>query len=423
MLSGLIAGCAVGWRKVLPHASIALPACACAVIAALAAGDLAGAAPVLGSIGAASAAALVGRAAPRDSREQLVSGLVLAGVALAATAWVGVALRHSPLALVNEGLWRGSSTLTYANATAGVLAPLSLVALARAAAEPDRLRWRLAAVVMIVGVGATLSRAGWAALALGTLVLAWRVGWQKLVPLALPVVLGAAVATAGVIAAAPERLPSRPLMTVATLAGGMAVSVVRFRRSRHSRHWLRIAAVPSVALVVVGGATLAHATGAVSAKRLTVSSPDRADEWNTTLAVVGRHSILGVGPTHLNLTWATSNGHLRYAKATHNEFLQLAAEQGLPALAVAAATLLLIGVALTKRSASDSEAWPAAGALAALTAFVVASTFDFTWHVALLPILAAAVVGSAFPISGPRRPRAVPVRGAQPPRCSSRSSR
>jgi O-antigen ligase len=322
-------------------------------------------------------------------------------------------MRHPPLALVNEGLWRASSTLTYANATAAVLAPLALMALARAAAEPDRLRWRLAAVVLIVGVGATLSRAGFAALALGILVLLWRRGWQRLAPVALPVLLGAAAATAGVIAAAPDRLPSRPLMAMATLVCGMALSVVRFR---HSRHWFRIAAVPCAAVFLFGGATLAHAAGAVSPKRLTVSSPDRADEWNTTLAVVGRHPILGVGPTHLNLTWATRDGHLRYAKATHNEFLQLAAEQGLPALAVTAATLLVIGLALTKRTASDSDGWPAAGALAALAAFVLASSFDFTWHVPLLPIVAAALIGSAFPLSRRSGQATLPGRGAQPAR-------
>ena len=129
--------------------------------------------------------------------------------------------------------------------------------------------------------------------------------------------------------------------------------------------------------------------GAVSSSLLTISSPDRAGEWRTTWAVTRDHLLTGVGPSHLILEWQTSDGHTHVAHATHNEFVQLAAEQGLPALAIAIATFVAIGAALLHRRQGV--------ALAVLVTFLIASGFDFAWHVALIPIVVATLVGTALP--------------------------
>ena len=129
--------------------------------------------------------------------------------------------------------------------------------------------------------------------------------------------------------------------------------------------------------------------GAVSASRLTVSSPDRAGEWRTTWAVARDHPLTGIGPSHLVLEWQGANGHTYTAHATHNEFLQLAAEQGFPSLAIVLASLVAIAVALVRRTRGV--------ALAVLAAFVIASAFDFVWHIALIPIVVAALIGTALP--------------------------
>jgi O-antigen ligase len=91
------------------------------------------------------------------------------------------------------------------------------------------------------------------------------------------------------------------------------------------------------------------------------------------------------------LAWKAADGQTYVAHATHNEFLQLAAEQGLPALAVALATLAAIATVLVRRRQGV--------ALAVLLAFLAASAFDFVWHVALIPIVVAALVGTALPLS------------------------
>jgi hypothetical protein len=383
--SGVLAALAAPARRVLSHVAVAVPACVCAIVAAAWARDLGGAAPVLGIVGAAASAALVGRAAFSEGREALLSGLVVAGAALAAMGWVGVAFRIDPLALVDQGLWRASSTLTYANATAALLAPPALIAVARAAARPDERQWRVVSLLLVVGVGATLSRAGCAALAIGLIVLGWRTLRST-----LPVLIGAGLATAAVIVVAPASHARRPLLAVAALAAGVAIALMPVH---NLRRWLAAAGV-----LVCGGLAIASAA---SASRLTVSSPDRSNEWRATWAVATAHPASGVGPSHLDLEWRGGNGDTFVAHATHNEFLQLAAEEGFPALAVVLSTMTLIALALIRRCERP--------ALAVLVAFAVASAFDFVWHVPLLPIVVAALVGVALPFDD-RYGRPAPTR-------------
>jgi len=72
-----------------------------------------------------------------------------------------------------------------------------------------------------------------------------------------------------------------------------------------------------------------------------------------------RHPLAGVGPTHLLVRWVDSQGQATRADYTHNEYLQLAAEDGVVAPVLVAGALVVVGVALARRR-SD---WLAAGAL------------------------------------------------------------
>ena len=377
-LSGVFALFAAPDRRAFAPVALAVPAGVCAVVTAVVAHDVAGAAPVLGTLGAAAVATLVTRSAEREARETFVSGLLVAGAALGLSGWAGVAFRWEPLGLVDQGLWRASSTLTYANATAALLVPIALVALARALAEPKQWRWRLATCALVVGVAATLSRAGWIALAAGAVVVLWRGPRRRATTVTLPLFVGAAVATAGVVVVAPATLPGRPALPLATLLIGAALSCVRIRSPRP---WLAAALVVGLAGLVVGAA--------FSSSRLTVSSPDRNDEWRASWAVATAHPLAGVGPSNLHLQWRDATGQTFVAHASHNEFLQLAAEQGFVVLAVALATFALIGRALARRAPPV--------ALAVLVAFLIASAFDFVWHVPLVPIVVAALLGAALP--------------------------
>ena len=96
-----------------------------------------------------------------------MGGLLAFGVLLAITSWMGVAWHLTPLALTSEGLWRGASTITYANALAGVLVPLALTALALLSAKERSVPLALVATLLLLGVATTLSRAGVLALVAG----------------------------------------------------------------------------------------------------------------------------------------------------------------------------------------------------------------------------------------------------------------
>jgi membrane associated rhomboid family serine protease len=69
----------------------------------------------------------------RGQRDALAAAAVTVGALAAASGWVGVAWRVTPWALEDQGLWRAATTLTYANAAAGLLVPLAMLAVARLA--------------------------------------------------------------------------------------------------------------------------------------------------------------------------------------------------------------------------------------------------------------------------------------------------
>jgi hypothetical protein len=61
----------------------------------------------------------------QDDRELLLAGVIGIGLLVALTGWLGVAGRAGSWAFQAQGLWRASSTLTYPNATAAVLAAIT----------------------------------------------------------------------------------------------------------------------------------------------------------------------------------------------------------------------------------------------------------------------------------------------------------
>jgi hypothetical protein len=68
-----------------------------------------------------AAAAVAATGLSDSSRRVLQLAMIALGVVVAGSAWTGVALHAAPLALPSSGLWRGASTLTYANAAAAFL--------------------------------------------------------------------------------------------------------------------------------------------------------------------------------------------------------------------------------------------------------------------------------------------------------------
>jgi O-antigen ligase len=142
--------------------------------------------------------------------------------------------------------------------------------------------------------------------------------------------------------------------------------------------------------------------------------------------VARHHLVTGVGPTHLAVRWVDAQGQLTEAHFTHNEYLQLAAEQGVVAPALVVAGLGLVAWALGRRVVRSGRSdWLAAGALGGVAAFAVHSAFDFVWHVPVVPVVVAALVGAGLglPISRSRprpdvdggRLRSSRLSGSRPP--------
>ncbi|HVF04868.1 MAG TPA: O-antigen ligase family protein [Frankiaceae bacterium] len=372
---------------------VAVLAAAWAVASATLGGNAAAAAGPVALALCAGAAFVVVRAGSRSERESFATALLAVGCCVAVLGWLGVVLRVVPLALPDQQLWRAASSLTYANATAGLLVPLARLTERRALAT------RVAATLLLTGTLATLSRAGYLALAIGGVVLAARGGGvRRLVAAGWRPSLGALVAFAGLLPSMPASAPPRPFVALLALAGGVAAQALP--RDRRTVQAVAGTAAALVVLAAFGAAEpLADATRRVGAARVTVASPDRAGEWSATWRVAREHPVTGVGPGNLDISWPAADGRLvMRAHYTHNEYLQLFAEQGAVGLALALALLAAAARSLRRTRREDAAPdWLAAGAAAALAAFLVHSAFDFVWHIPLIPLAVLAVVAAAGP--------------------------
>ncbi len=209
------------------------PLAVCAVLAGWAAVRAAAAGDVGDGMGvvalSAGVAATVVVARRTSDVAALGSGVVALGVVTALTGWVGVAWRLSPWALEDQGLWRAATSLTYANAAAGVLGAVALVALARLVARPESRVTALSVCVLLAGLGATLSRGGRLAFAVGGLLLAALLGVRSVARALQAPGIGAAVALAGLVPSMSRARPRTPcsprwpsLQASASPAGSLA---------------------------------------------------------------------------------------------------------------------------------------------------------------------------------------------------------
>ena len=326
---------------------------------------------------------------------QVVTGLLLVGGLVALSGLAGVAFRYEPWTLEDQGLWRAATTLTYANAGAGLLVPLVLLAAGRLAADRRSPPMAVTACLLLAGAGATLSRGGFLALALGAAVLARSVGLRRLVGAASGPVAGALVVLGGLAPSMVVGHPPRPLLALAGLAAGLALAAVLTRRPRAG------AAVVVGAVILLGaGAGVAGALDPARSSRLTLASPDRAEEAAAALRVAADHPVTGAGPGQVVLTWRDADGRRLVAHYAHNEYLQTAAELGFVGLAL---VLVLAGGIFreTRRGAGDPVR---AAAGAGLAAVALHSGMDFLWHIPAIPLACAALaaVASQPPPGAPR---------------------
>jgi hypothetical protein len=330
-----------------------------------------------------------------SARRQIVDVLLALGVLLAVTGWVGVTFRYQPLGHPDGGLWRAATTVTYANASAAALSMVGLLGLATLSSTGAR---SAACMVIVTGLGATLSRAGIASFAVGLLLLGLLVGWKALVSAAAPVLGGAAVAVGLMIPGMKAAQPARPVWAALGLAAGVAIAAAPWRRMRRLAVFC---GVGGVAVIAVLSGIVALDRSHSWAGRASLSSPDRSAAAHAALHLWTTHPLAGVGPGRALFLWSEPQRGSVFDRFAHDEYLQLVAEQG--AIGLVGLAGLAAGASITiagggRRLGRRWGLW--AGSVAGLTAFAVHSSFDFLWHIPLVPLLAAVSVGLAAPLAG-----------------------
>ncbi len=391
LLVAVAAAARVPLRRPVPRA-VALGAAALLGLAAWSAGSalltggaLAGALPAAAAACGLAGAAWAASGLDAAGRGVLRPVVTACGIAVAVSGWAGVALHVEPWALVSSGLWRASSTLTYANAAAALLVLALLLAVTALPAD-GRLRTTGPVSVLALGLVATMSRAGLLALAVGVLVLVASAPHRARLRALRRVPPAVAAAAAGLLPALPGTAGPQPLPALLGLGAGLAVLVL----DRRAAALALAVGLATVALVVP-----ASALAGIASTRLSATSDERADLTRVTAEQFLAAPLTGTGPGRLDLLYVDHRGVLVQAEYTHNEYLQTAAETGLPGLALAVTALGALAVAGARRWRTGTG--PPVVALAG--AFAVHSAFDFLWHIPVLPLLL--VVGTVPLLSRP----------------------
>jgi O-Antigen ligase len=411
---------AVAWPPVRDDAHL-LPLVPAAALAAWALADAAlaghpaaGAGVALELLGLV-AVLFVCRRLSREDRDVLLTGLIGAGLLVAATGWLGVAARVGSLAWVGDGIWRASATLSYPNAAAAVLVPLALVVLDRLVTEPRSAPLAVAATGLLAGLAATLSRAGVLALVVGLAVLAGLAGPGRTARAAAGPCAGALLALAGLVPSFPAGAQPRPALALAGLAAGLALAVGLARVGRNRALSIGVVAVAGAGVLAGlaggGGAALRRLAEA----RATLASPDRTDALRAAFRVVADHPVAGAGPGRTELRWEGPDGGTHFFTYVHNEYVQTAADLGLVGLVLLGILLVALARMLWRARAAGDAAWPWAGAVAATAAFAVHSGFDFVWHLPAVVLTVALLAGAVLPpppAAAGSRPPSPPRKGA-----------
>jgi hypothetical protein len=341
---------------------------------------------------------LVGRRLRQEDREVLLAGVVGIGLLVALTGWLGVASRAGSWAFQAQGLWRASSTLTYPNATAALLAAVSLVVLGRLAETPGSVPLALAATGLLAGLGATMSRAGALGLVVGLVMVAGLRGLRATARAAVGPLAGALVALGCLLPSMPAASRPRPAFALVGLGAGLALAalVARLRR------WPALALLGGVLAAGVSGllATGGGVGGAaqtVAQARANLASPDRTGALHAALRLLAQHPLTGTGPGHADLRWKGHDHGTQLFAYAHNEYLQVAAELGLVGLVLLAVLLVAVAGLLWRARTTGRPGATWAGVVAAAAAFAVHSGFDFVWHLPAVVLAMTLLVGAVLP--------------------------
>jgi O-antigen ligase len=134
----------------------------------------------------------------------------------------------------------------------------------------------------------------------------------------------------------------------------------------------------------------------------------RFEMWEVGLRMIQSHPLVGVGPNNIPETYTLylppgKSPIVGYREHLHDDYLQLAAERGLPALA--AWTWLIIALArhalrirrkLMRDPSTESSVWVADAAFACMVAFVIEGIFEFNFGTSPVLMMFLFMVSTPF---------------------------
>lgn len=240
-----------------------------------------------------------------------------------------------------------------------------------------------------------MSRGGLLALVAGAGAAVVLVGGRRFAIAAAPPIIGALVALGGLAPSFDAESQPRPALAVASLAAGLAVTWwCAVRPSRAVWATRVLVAAGSVAVAVMTAATV----GVLGGGGLSLASPDRVEGIKAALASVADRPLIGVGPGAAELRWSHGDDVVMAVRYVHNEYLQVLTEYGAVGLVLVAVLLAVMVASLRRGRGTDETVGTSVGVAAGLVGLGVHSALDFLWHVPIIALTAALLVGLATPI-------------------------
>jgi O-Antigen ligase len=315
---------------------------------------------------------------PLTARGRQTAAMALAGLAACGVliGFAGLIWRWFPMAMPAQGLWRLSTSLTYADAAGLVCGVCLLLALGCG-------RWpllvRLVVCLNTAGLLATQSRGAYVAVACACLLVPARCYREFVVPIAAGAGLGIAA-----IASSPDSHPVPWLGAVVVLA----LLLAAVDRPGAARRWSSGRTRAAIGLAILCGAISAvlFVHHEIGLRALAPSDQDRAAEWSSALHQWRSAPFVGVGPDRVLLLHARDGSSAHFA---HNEYLQIGADTGLIGLGL----LGLVGLSLAKALRRVSPL--SSCAVAAVVCWAVGGAFDFDWHLPVVGLVGGWCAGLA----------------------------
>jgi O-Antigen ligase len=314
---------------------------------------------------------LVGRA--REHAALAMAGLGAVG---ALAGFAGLIWRFVPLAIPAQGLWRLSSSLTYADAAGLVFGVCFLLALG--CARPPTVV-RVVVCLNFAGLLATQSRGALLAVTCGCLLVPARRYGEFAVPLLAGLALGVAA-----IASSPGNGPT-PWLAVLLVLGVVIAALSRpgsLSRwsTTHIRTFVGVAGIGAA----IGAAVLVHHE--IGLRALAPSDQDRSAEWLSGLHQWLSAPLAGVGPDRLLELHASDGSSAHFV---HDEYLQIAADGGIVGLGFLGLVALSLARAIRRIDPLLSCA------VGALVCWAVGGLFDFSWHLPVVGLVGGWCAGLA----------------------------